>query len=600
MDNDLSHAIDPHSSSLPLDGLLRKVGTHDRIVVADREWARIQLAGENRLLEMIASGDSLRDVLDALCNFVETMSPECSCGVYLIDWSGPTFQLGAAPSLPDSYTEPIEGLPVRCEIAPCAVAALLKKQVISADLRSDPLWQSTPYCAHVVAHGLRSVWSTPISSRSGQVLGTFAIYHRNPALPSGRLQDLIAQVTHIASIAIERAQAEARLKRNEILLAEGQRLSSTGTFWWRVATDDVQWSDESFRIYEFDSGTSLTFELLAARVHPDDASFFMAKVEEARLSGNDFDFEYRLTMPNGSTKYVHVVAHATCAPEGHREYIGALQDVTERRLSEEALGKLRSELAHVARVASLGALTASVAHEVNQPLSGIITNASTCLRMLASDPPNVEGARETARRTIRDANRASDVITRLRALFEKKSIVAEPMDLNEATREVLALSSSELHRGRVVVHAELSDDMPVVVADRVQLQQVILNLIRNAADAMSGVEDRSRLLTIRTEREEGDCVRVSVRDVGVGMNPDDADRMFDAFFTTKADGMGMGLSVSRSIIQNHRGRLWATPNDGPGTTFAFSIPRRPVGTASFSISGGTHAPAASATGARSV
>src|SRR5512140_2129182 len=305
-------------------------------------------------------------------------------------------------------------------------------------------------------------------------------------------------------------------------------------------------------------------------------------------------------MPNGSTKYVHVVAHATCAPEGHREYIGALQDVTERRLSEEALGKLRSELAHVARVASLGALTASVAHEVNQPLSGIITNASTCLRMLASDPPNVEGARETARRTIRDANRASDVITRLRALFEKKSIVAEPMDLNEATREVLALSSSELHRGRVVVHAELSDDMPVVVADRVQLQQVILNLIRNAADAMSGVEDRSRLLTIRTEREEGDCVRVSVRDVGVGMNPDDADRMFDAFFTTKADGMGMGLSVSRSIIQNHRGHLWATPNDGPGTTFAFSIPRRPVGTASFSISGGTHASAASATGARSV
>jgi signal transduction histidine kinase len=218
-------------------------------------------------------------------------------------------------------------------------------------------------------------------------------------------------------------------------------------------------------------------------------------------------------------------------------------------------------------------LTASIAHEVNQPLSGIITNAGTCLRMLAADPPNVEGARETARRTIRDGNRASDVITRLRALFSKRDVTTEPVDLNEATREVIALSSSELQRSRVILRAELADDLPPVTGDRVQFQQVILNLLRNASDAMSGVDDRPRKLVIRTERDEGDRVRLSVRDTGVGFEPQAVDRLFEAFYTTKSGGMGIGLSVSRSIIESHHGRLWAAPNDGPGATFSFSIPR---------------------------
>jgi C4-dicarboxylate-specific signal transduction histidine kinase len=256
------------------------------------------------------------------------------------------------------------------------------------------------------------------------------------------------------------------------------------------------------------------------------------------------------------------------------EYIGAIQDVTQRRLAEEALGKARSELAHVARVTSLGALTASIAHEVNQPLSGIITNASTCLRMLAADPPNVDGALETARRTIRDGNRASEVISRLRALFSKRAGATEAVELNEATREVIALSLSELQRAQVVLRVELDDDLPPVTGDRVQLQQVILNLIRNAAEAMDGVRDRPRQLEIRTEREDGDRVRLSVRDAGVGFGVEDGERLFDAFYTTKRDGMGMGLSVSRSIIESHRGRLLASRNEGPGATFAFSIPCR--------------------------
>jgi C4-dicarboxylate-specific signal transduction histidine kinase len=318
----------------------------------------------------------------------------------------------------------------------------------------------------------------------------------------------------------------------------------------------------------------VTLELIGTRIHPEDLSAFEEQIERSRQDGSDVQLEFRLQMTDHSVKHLHIVAHGTRDQNGRLEYIGAVQDVTERRLSEEALSKVRSELAHVARVTSLGVLTASIAHEVNQPLSGIITNASTCLRMLAADPPNIDGGRETARRTIRDGNRASDVITRLRALFSKKDATTESVDLNEATQEVIALSSRELQRGRVILRAEFAEDLPPVTGDRVQLQQVILNLLLNASDAMSGVDDRPRKLVIRTERDERDHVRLTVQDAGVGFDPQNEAKLFEAFYSTKAGGMGIGLSVSRSIIEGHHGRLWAAPNDGPGATFAFSIPCR--------------------------
>jgi PAS domain S-box-containing protein len=370
-----------------------------------------------------------------------------------------------------------------------------------------------------------------------------------------------------------RKLAEEERRRSEAFLSEAQHLSSTGSFSWRVVTGEITWSEQAYHIFELDPAAPITSELIRTRVHPEDIPLFEEMFDRVRVAGSDFEFEHRLLMPDHSIKYLHVIAHATRDRDGEPEYIGAVQDVTERRLSEEALGNLRSELAHVSRVATLGALTASIAHEVNQPLSGIITNASTCLRMLAADPPNVEGALETARRTIRDGHRASDVITRLRALFSKKGAATEPLDLNDATREVIALSLSELQRDRVILRTELADDLPPVTGDRVQLQQVIQNLLRNASDAMSGVEDRPRQLLIRTERDEGECVRLSVQDAGVGFDPQAADRLFEAFYTTKNDGMGIGLSVSRSIIESHQGRLWAAPNDGPGATFSFTLPR---------------------------
>jgi PAS domain S-box-containing protein len=377
----------------------------------------------------------------------------------------------------------------------------------------------------------------------------------------------------------ERKHAEEKLRHSEALLAESQRLSKTGSFMWRVATNEITWSEQLYDIFEFDEGTPLTFEKVYSRVHPDDIQPLQEAVEGARRDGSNIDREHRLLMPNHSVKYLNIVAHAARDKDGLLEYIGAVQDVTRRRMSEEAVNKARSDLAHMSRVTSLGAMTASIAHEVRQPLSGIITNASTCLRMLATDPPNVDGARETAQRTIRDGNRMSEVITRLRALFSKKEPTAESVNLNEAVLEVIALSIVELQKNRVMLRPELADNLPLVTGDRVQLQQVILNLLRNGSDAMSTVEDRPRLLVIRTERGEGDRVRLTVQDAGVGFDPQAVDQLFDPFFTTKGDGMGIGLSVSRSIIESHHGRMWATLNDGPGAAFSFSIPRAPEGLA---------------------
>src|SRR5215467_6983237 len=392
----------------------------------------------------------------------------------------------------------------------------------------------------------------------------------NPLLDGqGRIDRWYAAATDID----DRKRAEAQVEQAYLRLAEAQRLSKTGSFITDLLTDEHDWSEEAFRIFEFDPAVKVTFQMCRDRIHREDLPTFDAVIARA-MTGVDFEFGFRIVTSRGAVKHLRGVTRVMGQSAGHPVFIGALQDVTESKLAEGALNSARSELAHVARVTALNALTASIAHEVNQPLSGIVTNASTCRRMLDATPPNVEGARETARRIIRDGNRASDVVTRLRALFSKKEFTLEPLDLNEATEEVIALSLSDLQRNQVILRSALAEDLPPIIGDRVQLQQVSLNLVRNASDAMAFVEDRPRELLIRTELDEGDQVRLTVKDVGVGFTPETAGKLFEAFYTTKKDGMGIGLSVSRSIIEAHHGRLWATANDGPGATFSFCIPCR--------------------------
>jgi signal transduction histidine kinase len=418
----------------------------------------------------------------------------------------------------------------------------------------------------------RSVLCLPILKRA-EVVG--ALYLENSLTAGVFTADRVAALDYVAAqaaISLENARLYSELRRSEAMLSEAQHLSATGSFLWRVATNEITWSEQNHRIFDADPSVPVTLELIATRFHEDDIAMLTEMVDRGRADDGDLDYEFRLRMPDGSVKYVHLRAHATRDKDGTLEYVGAIQDVSHQRRSDDAISKLRSELTHVARVTSLGVLTASIAHEVNQPLAGIMTNAGTCLRMLAAEPPNVHGAVETARRTIRDGERASAVIARLRALFAKEGAMSEWVDLNEATREVIALSVAELQSSRVVLRTELSDDLPPIKGDRVQLQQVILNLILNARDAMGSVDGRPRRLVIRSDLDDDGAVRVSVRDSGVGLEGPTREKLFEAFYTTKPEGMGIGLSVSRSIIERHRGQIWAAQNDGPGATFSFAIP----------------------------
>jgi PAS domain S-box-containing protein len=311
-------------------------------------------------------------------------------------------------------------------------------------------------------------------------------------------------------------------------------------------------------------------------LHPDDLPRAISAFTKSMTTGTPFDEEHRYRRADGGYQWFHSGVLPVRDTDGRiTGWCALLTDIDDRKRAEEELRHTQAELAHASRITSLGVLAASITHEVNQPLGAIIMNAGTCLRFLAADPPNVHEARETVQCALHDGKRAAEVIDRLRALYCKKEPAAEPLDLNEAAREVITLSLARLQRDGVILRQELADDLPAVTGDRVQLQQVILNLVLNASDAMSTVDDRPRQLLIKTERETEGGVRLTVQDVGVGVEPQIATKLFEPFHTTKSDGMGIGLSVSRSIIESHNGRIWATPNDGPGATFSFSIPSGP-------------------------
>ena len=377
------------------------------------------------------------------------------------------------------------------------------------------------------------------------------------------------------ALPLELTHRDAARAGLEACLAQSQYLTGSAGFTWRLASDEVRGSEQLSHILGFEHAAPLTFALILTHVHPDDLPTLRAQIEFARSEGGDIAQEFRHLMPDQKTvRYLRMGARRLRDPRIQCDYVGAVQDVTELRDAEAALREARAQLAYLARVMSLGALSASIAHEIKQPLAGIITNASTCLRMLATEPPDLAGARETAKRTLRDGNRASDVITRLRALFTRKSVGGEQVDLNQIAQEAVHLAQSDLNRRRVTVLMGLAEDIPRVRGDRIQLYQVVLNLVLNAADAMGGVDDRPRRLSIRTQPEGPDRVRLSVQDTGTGIGAHAA-RLFEPFYTTKTDGMGIGLSISQTIVESHGGRLWAAQNEGPGATFCFSLPSAP-------------------------
>jgi signal transduction histidine kinase/HAMP domain-containing protein len=361
----------------------------------------------------------------------------------------------------------------------------------------------------------------------------------------------------------------ATLQQSEAFLAEAQRLSKTGSFGWSVSTGEIRWSEETFRIFQYDRAMKPTVELILRRVHPEDAVYVKQTIESASMNGESFEHEYRLLMPDNTIKYVHVVAHAL-SDQWAKIVLGAVMDVTERKRAEEALREAQANLARVSRVTTMGELTASLAHEIRQPIAAGVTNARTCLRWLGRDQPDVAEAREAASRIVSDVTRAADIISSISLLFKKGALQRELVDVNELIREMIVLLRSEANRYSISIRAELAEALPKIIADRVQLQQVFMNLMLNGIDAMKETTGGGELI-IKSQQDDGQLL-ISVSDTGVGLPPEQAEQIFKAFFTTKDNGTGMGLPISRSIIESHGGRLWATGVPGSGATFQFTLP----------------------------
>jgi PAS domain S-box-containing protein len=369
----------------------------------------------------------------------------------------------------------------------------------------------------------------------------------------------------------ERRRAEETVRRTqETYLAEAQQLSHTGSFGWNVASGNVFLSDEGRRIFEWHTTESLTLEKMLSRVHPDDLSHVQRSLERAADDPRDFDFEHRLLLPGGAVKHVRVAARPMAGSDG-ADLIGAVMDVTVIRAAEAALRIARTELAHVMRVTSLGELTASIAHEVNQPLGAVVANAEACIGWLDREVPDLREVRAAIARIVSDGLRAGEVIRRVRALVKRSEPEATRLDINGVVIEAVAFLRHELDRSRVSVRLELGADPILVLGDRIQLQQVLINLAMNAIEAMNSVTDRPRDLLIRTERD-GAKAQVAVIDSGIGVPQEHIKRMFEAFFTTKSSGMGMGLSICRSIIEAHGGRIGASSSQVGGSTLEFNLP----------------------------
>jgi PAS domain S-box-containing protein len=371
----------------------------------------------------------------------------------------------------------------------------------------------------------------------------------------------------------ERRQAEEKLRQSEAYLHEAQKLGRMGSWAHNISSGSFFASPELLRIFGRDPNEEKpTREMLRECIHPGDRPFYVEMVTKATNEKADWDFDYRIVLPGGTIKHIHAVAHPMFNGSGGLvEYIGTVMDVTEHRRAEEELRQAQADLAHVNRVTTMGELTASLAHEINQPIAAAVTNANTCLRWLAAGTPNLEEARAAVTRIVKDGTRAAEIIKRIRLLFKKGTLQRELVNVNEVIREMIVLLRGEATRYSVSFRTGLAADLPQVMGDRVQLQQVLMNLMLNGIEAMKDVEG-TRELVVKSQREENEHILVSVSDTGVGLPPHQADEIFKAFFTTKAQGTGMGLSISRSIVESHGGRLWAGDNSPRGASFYISLP----------------------------
>jgi signal transduction histidine kinase len=387
-----------------------------------------------------------------------------------------------------------------------------------------------------------------------------------------RCVSVISMLASQAAVSFESTQLFEALRETNMWMVKGQQIGRMGSYRWNTRTLLSRGSREYYRILGLNLEVNpVPFAAFRNRVYPDDLSVLERALAEAVSSKSPFSHEYRVVHEDGTTLHVVAVGQFDLGPSGDLELEGIITDVTERRIAEQALTDARAELARTARLASLGELAGSIIHEVNQPLTGIITSAEACLRWLARDPAEPGEARKSAMRVIEEGHRASNVVAGLRSLVRDAQLQFADVQINDAVEEVLLLSKRELERASVVLRTDFDRSMPKIEADRMQLQQVVFNLVRNAIDAMTGANGRARVLTASSRVTDG-YASVMIADTGVGIDPASRERLFDPLYTTKGEGLGLGLSICRKIVSAHGGRLWVEKNTPHGATLAFALP----------------------------
>jgi len=511
-------------------------------------------AGQSRVLEMIAADAPLADVLTSLVILMEGQAEGLRCSILLLNRDGKHVRHGAAPNLPEAYVKAVDGSPIGPRNGSCGTAMYTRKPVVVTNVMTDPLWTDYRELAQIC--GLRACWSTPIVSWQGDVLGSFAMYRQETRGPQPEETRLTEIATHIAGIAIDRQRQQEVLRERDArinLAAESADLA----FWVLYPEQGTAWmSDKGRRIYGFDSNLPLTCDLILSRVHPDERVAVKAEYDRACALHDAFESEHRLLLPYGKTRWV--IMRGRCLQDEHGnllETIGVTLDVSPQKQAALQVQVQREEMAHRNRVALMGEMTASFAHEINQPLTAISNKASAARRFL--DRGNIDPVllRELLQEIAADSQRAGEVMRGIRSLVRKETSEQTLLNLNAIISDTVRLVSSDVLNRESVVTTELDPNVPAVQGTLVQIQQVLLNLIINALDAMETLPPAERRVIVTTRSDKGDVAEFTVRDFGSGLPKDRPDKVFDHFFSTKQKGMGMGLAIVRSIIEAHGGTI---------------------------------------------
>jgi len=528
-------------------------------------------AGQSHVLEMIAADAPLADVLTSLVLLMEGQAEGLRCSILLLNRDGKHVRHGAAPNLPEAYVKAVDGAPIGPRNGSCGTAMYTRRPVVVTDVMTDPLWTDYRELAQIC--GLRACWSTPILSWQGDVLGSFAMYRQETRGPQPEETRLTEIATHIAGIAIDRQRQQEILREREArisLAAESADLA----FWILYPEQNTAWMSEKGRkIYGFDSNLPLTCDLILSRVHPDERAPVKTAYDRSCTLYGTFESEHRLLLPYGKTRWVIMRGRCLKDEEGNLlETIGVTLDVSAQKQADLQLQHQREEMAHRNRVSLMGEMTASFAHELNQPLTAIANNASAARRFLEHGNIDPVLLQQLLQDMVADSQRAGEVIRGIRSLVRKEPSVHTLLDLNSVITDTVRLVSSDVLNRESVITTELDPQLPQVNAALVQIQQVLLNLIINALDAIEGLSPVERRIIVSTRSDKGDVAEVAVRDFGTGLPKDRPDKIFDHFFSTKQKGMGMGLTIVRSIVEAHGGTIVAENAPDRGARMTVRLP----------------------------